>query len=390
MSKPRVLCVDDEPNILEAMRRTLSQHWEIVTARGGEEALELLHKQASFAVIVSDLRMPTVDGVSLLHSASERCPETVRILLTGHADTHSAISAVNDGRIFRFLTKPCQGSVLRTAIAAGVEQHRLITAERVLLDQTLRGSIRALVELLSLVHPLAGAQTSRIRRLVNAMADLVGAEDRWSIEVSAMLAHLGYATLPIATVLKVHEGTPLLSDEQRMVDQMPGIAARLVASLPRMEGVQAILVHQNLPFEGEGAPGARPRGQDIPLGARLLKLARDYDALEVRGISQDQVLDELAARRGQYDPELIAALRLYFKTLAPSQLTRVLRMRDLQVGMVLAEDLRDADDTLLLARGMEVTQHAIERALEHSDQATHGRLIRVMDPHAETQDRRAA
>lgn len=390
MNKPRVLCVDDEPNILEAMRRTLSQHWEIVTARGGEEALGLLHEHANFAVIVSDLRMPTVDGVSLLHSASERCPETVRILLTGHADTHSAISAVNDGRIFRFLTKPCQGSVLRTAIAAGVEQHRLITAERVLLDQTLRGSIRALVELLSLVHPLAGAQTSRIRRLVNAMADIVGAEDRWSIEVSAMLAHLGYATLPIATVLKVHEGKPLLSNEQRMVEQMPGIAARLVASLPRMEGVQAVLVHQNLPFEGEGAPGARPRGRDIPLGARMLRLASDYDALEVRGLPHDEALEELAARRGQYDPELLEALRLYLASSAPVQRTRVLRVRDLEAGMVLAEDLRDEEGTLLLARGMEATRHAIERALEHSDETIHSRLIRVVDPHGEVHGHRAA
>ena len=111
MALHRVLFVDDEPNILEAVRRSIRGPYEIVTALGGEEGLRRVDQGPPFTVVVSDLRMPVVDGMLLLKHVRERAPETIRILLTGHADTDAAIAAVNDGQLFRFLTKPCPGII---------------------------------------------------------------------------------------------------------------------------------------------------------------------------------------------------------------------------------------------------------------------------------------
>ncbi|MDH3727971.1 MAG: response regulator, partial [Myxococcales bacterium] len=124
--KPRVLCVDDESNILDGLRRHLRRHFEIHTAPGSREGLGLMEaEEEPFVVVVSDLQMPEMNGIDFLKEVRERSPDTTRILLTGNADLSSAVSAVNEGNIFRFLTKPCPNEVLIQAVSAGVEQHRL-------------------------------------------------------------------------------------------------------------------------------------------------------------------------------------------------------------------------------------------------------------------------
>lgn len=131
--RPRILCVDDEPSVLEGLTRILRRQYDIQSAAGGDTALKRIQDDGPFAVVMSDLRMPKVDGISLLGQIRSIAPDTVRILLTGHADVSAAIDAVNQGNIFRFLTKPCPTEVLLQALNASVEQHSLITAERVLL-----------------------------------------------------------------------------------------------------------------------------------------------------------------------------------------------------------------------------------------------------------------
>jgi DNA-binding NtrC family response regulator len=158
----RILCVDDEPHILEAFQRQFRKQFAIETAVGGERALAAIAEHGPFAVVVSDLRMPDMDGIRLLNTIRERTPETVRILLTGHADLQAAIEAVNEGHVFRFLTKPCPSKTLAKALEAGLAQYRLITAEKALLEQTVSGSLKALSEVLGLVNPEAFGRSSRI------------------------------------------------------------------------------------------------------------------------------------------------------------------------------------------------------------------------------------
>ncbi len=120
----RILVVDDDRKALDVMQRVLHGRYDVVTASGGHAALDALDR-SSFAVILSDLQMPEMDGIELLAAARDRSPDTVRILLSGRADLPAAIRAINDGQLFRFLLKPCESVPLLAALRDATEQHRL-------------------------------------------------------------------------------------------------------------------------------------------------------------------------------------------------------------------------------------------------------------------------
>ncbi len=133
----RVMFVDDDANILDAFKRQLRGQFRIETAQGGDEALAAVTNQGPYAVIVSDLRMPSMDGIQFLSRVREISPDSVRMMLTAYGDLQTAIDAVNEGNIFQFLTKPCKPDALAMAVAAGIEQYRLVTTEKELLEKTL-------------------------------------------------------------------------------------------------------------------------------------------------------------------------------------------------------------------------------------------------------------
>ena len=141
----KILLVDDEPNVLDGYRRTLGREFTLETAVGGQEALGLIGEKP-YAVVVSDMRMPGMDGVQLLSRIKASSPDTIRVMLTGHADMETAINAINEGSIFRFLNKPTTKEMMAKTLTAALVQHRLVTAEKQLLEQTLSGALQVLTE----------------------------------------------------------------------------------------------------------------------------------------------------------------------------------------------------------------------------------------------------
>jgi DNA-binding NtrC family response regulator len=189
-SRPRVLCVDDEPLVLEALSDMLGRSFDVRVAPGGVEGLEILRSEPdAFAVVISDMRMPRMPGSDFLRAARLVAPNTVQVLLTGDADLNQAIQAVNGGRLFRFLTKPCEPDELMRVCAAALGQHRLQTAERVLLEETVRGSIDALAEVLALSNPAALGRAGRVKALAGKLARAAGIANWWEVEVAATLGH---------------------------------------------------------------------------------------------------------------------------------------------------------------------------------------------------------
>ncbi len=144
----QILFVDDDQNILNAYCRALRKEFRIETALGGEEGLEMIAGHETYAVIVTDMRMPGMDGIQFLAQVKEQSPDTIRIMLTGNADQQTAIEAVNEGNIFRFLTKPCPAEVLGQVLAEGIQQYRAIKAEKQLLAKTIQGSAQMFTDLL--------------------------------------------------------------------------------------------------------------------------------------------------------------------------------------------------------------------------------------------------
>ncbi|HEU4628101.1 MAG TPA: response regulator, partial [Gemmatimonadaceae bacterium] len=297
--RPRILCVDDEPRVLQALGRTLRRHFDVVAADGPARALELLAHDGPFAVIVSDLHMPVMDGVALLAAAHTHVPDAVRVLLTGHADLEAAIDAVNDGHVFQFLRKPCPPDTLVRTLRAAVEQHRLVTAERELLEQTLRGSVRMLADVLALASPTVFGRAERVQRLAGELAGRLAPSDRWSVEIAATVWHLGCVTLPPVVAEKVGRGLPLDGDEAARVREVPAAAGRLVAHIPRLERVRELL-------HAVGDPAVR---DEAPLGAQLLRAALELDTLEARGLQPAAAFDELDVALAGCDPRVLAAIR---------------------------------------------------------------------------------
>jgi response regulator RpfG family c-di-GMP phosphodiesterase len=359
LERPRILCVDDEKNVLEGLMRTLRSLYHVETAVGGPQGIEALKTKGTFAIVMSDLRMPQMTGVQFLKQARHIAPDSVRVLLTGQGDMEAAIGAVNDGNIFRFLTKPCPTDILVQALAASAEQFRLVTSERVLLEQTLRGSIEALTEILSLANPAAFGRATRVKQMVVKLMDHFEIAERWPVEVAAMLSQVGYVTLPSKTQEKIYKGEPLAEDEERMLERIPHVLEQLLGHIPRLDAVREILRFHMRPFNSDGKARDRMVGDSLPWGARALKLALDFDTLESE--REDHPFDTLRSRNGCYDPALLEA----FATLQGSSKREIalheLKLRQIEAGMVFGEDVRSSKGLLLIARGQQVTPGLQER-----------------------------
>jgi DNA-binding NtrC family response regulator len=157
---PRILCVDDEPNLLSAMERNLAGDFDVTVAYDGNAGLDAIQWGEPFTVIVSDMRMPGMDGATFLAKARDLSPDSVRILLTGQADVESSIAAINKGAIFRYLCKPCAKDELIAALNDAVNQNRLLRAEKELLESTLTAAVKTLTEVLAMVAPWAFQRAS--------------------------------------------------------------------------------------------------------------------------------------------------------------------------------------------------------------------------------------
>ena len=376
---PRILLVDDESSILDGLRRQLRRDFAVTTATSGPAGLRLLEEDPGFAVVMSDMRMPDMDGATFLARVRQQAPAAVRLLLTGQADIDAAISAINDGQIFRFLTKPCPPELLLEALRAAAEQHRLLTAERELLEHTLRGSVQALLESLALANPTAFARAMRIKRLVADLVDQLGVADHWEIQIAAMLSQIGTVTLPPAVVDKLHRGHELTDNEQAMVDRLPRIAERLLAGIPRLEQVREAIRWQQRRFDGRD-PQPGPAGEAIPLGARLLRVALDFDPLESRGLAAGEAVAALRQQRGRYDPAVLDALAWVRRGAADAEPTVEIAPSELRPGMRLASDVRSSGGMLLVGRGQVVTDGLLERLRNFSAQAQIEDLVSVVAP----------
>lgn len=375
-----VLLVDDEPSVLAGLSRLLHGHCIVHTEQDPQRALERVTEIPDLAIVVSDMRMPGMDGATFLSHVRTSVPDAVRILLTGYADLEAAVASINDGRIFRLLWKPCRFEDLMGCLGDAAEQYRLITAERELLEATLRGSIRALVETLSLANPVAFSRAERIQGRVSQLVHRMKGEPDWEIEVAAMLSQLGAVTLPPSVTESLHQGDVLTEATQQLVDRVPTMSVDLLDDVPRLENVRRAILLAEQRFDGRGPVAPDLGGDELPLGARILRVAIDYDALDARGMPARTALAELRSKHGRHDPAVLEALEQLLTRNGEEQAVEQVGLQDLQVGMVLAADIMVEGDVLLCGRGQEVTQRLLDRLENWSE---HHRIIEpIMVLHA--------
>ena len=363
---PKVLLVDDDPNILSGYTRTLRKRFEFQTALGGAEALACIRASGPFAVILSDMRMPGMDGIQFLMEARALSPDSVRIMLTGNADQQTCIDAVNHGHIFRFLTKPCDAEVLASSLEAGIKQYHLVTAEKELVEGTLRGSVDLLTELLAVADPTGFRKARLLAPLAQKIAAVMEQESTWEVMMASMLFQIGVLTIPPGVLAKARGGDLLTAREHETLTRLPEISANLIGHIPRLEGVAKAILFMNKNFNGSGFPNAQVRESEIPLGARILRVASDYLELLPHRPGPRATLEELRQKHLFYDPGVLNALSLALdvpdEVLAgapevPHQATH----ETVAAGQVLVDGVQTSEGLLLYPPGTHVGPSHLDR-----------------------------
>jgi response regulator RpfG family c-di-GMP phosphodiesterase len=356
----KVLLVDDEQRVLEGLRRTLQPDFQVEIARGPEEGLDVMTESGPFAVVVSDLRMPMMDGVQFLSRVKAISPDSIRVMLTCQADINAAIASVNEGAIFRFLTKPCPPMIFRRTVSAAIEQHRLVTAERDLLRNTLMGAVTTLTEILSVLHPEAFGHSFRIKRYVIRMQEGWGGGEAWQFEVAAILSQIGCITLPSDICDKAFAGSELADDEQRIFNLHPQAAAEFLRRIPRFESVAQMIVGQHKPYADFDEDLAGVEGRLVAAGAQMLHAAVDLEKLRRKRLPWESAIATMRRREAEYNPALLDALERGGDPFA-SWTTVSRTVAQLESSMVADQDIVSRNGVVLAKRGEQLSLPMLER-----------------------------
>ncbi len=362
----RILLVDDDQNLLSSLKRRLRKRFQVKIATGPEQGLEAIATEGPFAVILSDLQMPGMDGIQFLSRVKTLVPDSVRIMLTGNADLQKAIQAVNEGHIYRFLTKPCPIDTLVSILDQAVEHYRLVKVEKELLEKTLQGSIKVLTELLSLLNPDIFGKAARIKRYAGELAKKLDLPDIWKVETAAMLCQIGYIAMPESIIVKFKAGRKLDQKEAVHFQSHPGIAADLISHIPRLEEVADIVACQDYCFNGKGQPEGKRKGADIPIGARILKVVLDFDLIESKGLDKSKIIDTLNRQSDRYDPVVLDAFKEILG-IDSRHISKTIHLNELEAGMILHDGLETATGRLLISRGQEISPVMIRRLKNYAD-----------------------
>lgn len=365
---------------MAAYKRVLRGKLELSVAENGKEALNILKSSGPYAVIVSDYRLPEMDGIEILSRARDLFPDTVRIMLTGQADMQAAIDGINQGNIFRFLTKPCPSEIFLKQVYAAMEQYRLINSERELLDQTLKGSIKVLVDILALVNPMAFSRLGLIRSLAKNLARQLQVKDIWEVELAALLSQIGCVTVPPQILQRAFRQEDLTPQETALLCSHPQIGCDLLKYIPRMEEVAEAINYQMKNFDGSGYPPSSLVGEDIPLVSRILRVAGDFEGLISNSIPEMKAIRIMQEREGIYDPVILDTLEAIVIKLEQERMPILMAIYELTPGMILADDVLDGNGLVLITKYQEVTDVLISRLKNYSRMGMVQEPIKVISP----------
>jgi len=391
-NQERILLVDDESRILTALSRRLEDEFIIDTATTGKGGLQKLKDLGPYAIVISDLRMPNMDGIEFLSEVARLYPNTVRILLTGYADVPSATRAINQSGIFRLLTKPCSQETVQKALEEGLRKYRDGLLERDMLNKTLRGSLDVISEIVKLTDPLAYEEQPRAKRLAVKIAHSLGIKSSVKLELAIMLSNIGSVTIPFSVLLKLRSNEDLDPTELKVLEQLPKASRDLVMKIPRLEEVAEVILYQEKHFDGSGYPRDERKGGEIPLLSRILKVTNDFMRASGKGASWDTVLKQMDQQNTIYDPQVLSALHEVVKRThgrpnqnlavrsAQNTETKIISINQIEIGDILVKDLVGALGVVLIQAGTVVTEKHLNDLIAAGADTDNGQQVRVLRP----------
>lgn len=360
----KILFVDDEQAVLDGIARKLRRFLKIDTAQSGERALELLKSSAPYAVVVSDMEMPGMNGAQFLRKAQVVSPDTVRLMLTGHDNRDTAVEAVNQGHVYQFLSKPCPTRELLLALKGAINEYRLIMSERVLLEKTLNGSIDMLTEMLAAMRPGLFNRGQRLKEYVTSYLEQFPVEKSWELQIAATLCPIGFMTLPEGLNGRICAGRSLNAHESKAVEQVPDFTAELLAKIPRLEPVAKIVRYHKYRYEDKDPSDPEVSESRLPFGSRLLKILSDLIDLEAKGKTKAEALDLMKTRNGWYDPRILNAMIPWVRShLEPAPAREAVTVEALEMGRKFEEPVLSQSGEVIVPAGVRLTPFTLKRIL---------------------------
>jgi response regulator RpfG family c-di-GMP phosphodiesterase len=405
---PKILCVDDEPNILSSLRRLFrSKGYKVLTALGGQEGLAVLEAE-SVDLVISDMRMPIMDGAAFLAQVRIRWPDTIRLLLTGYSDVQSIIDAINRGEIYRYITKPWDDNDIVLVVKQALERKALEIEKKRLeelthnqneelkalnanleakveertaalrqahdslihVNEKLKNSFLTSIKVFSNVIEMRGGKlvghSRRVADLARKIAKIMGMDAReiQAIFVAGLLADIG--KIGFSDELLDTPVSQLTGDQLGIFHKHTIRAEQLLMPLDDLQGTAKMLRYQHERFDGRGFPDGLI-GEAIPIGARILSLASDYDNLQIGGLTPKRVhADDAQAliihgAGNRYDEKVVAAFKQVFNGGIDESDFQDLPAKNLLSGMILTTDIISRDGILLLPADHVLDEHVIEK-----------------------------
>lgn len=414
---PTILCVDDEANILSSLRRLFRPAgYRVLVAESGAAGLEMLEaEQGAVDLVISDMRMPAMDGAHFLAEVRQRWPGILRILLTGYADIESTIAAINEGQIYRYISKPWNDGEVLLTVREALERQALLhekarlealtarqNEELKVLNAGLEEKVRERTEELRLAHErlkrsfftsiqvfanlielrggnMAG-HSRRVADLARKIAAGMGLDGRQCNDVflAGLLHDIGKIGLPDALLAK--PPAKMSGEELGVWRKHPAKGEQALMALEELRGAAHLIRSHHERFDGQGYPDGLA-GMAIPQGARILALANEYDGhlqgtLTGKRLNEDDAKQAIVQGRGKrYDPAVVDAfLSIVGAPPEPPADEIAVTPADLKPGMFLARDLISPEGVLLLATDYMLDEKLI-RQIRDYERSEGGRLI---------------
>ena len=411
MPEHTLLFVDDEENIQRSLQRVFHREgYNILTASSGKEGLEKI-AQNKVDLILSDHKMPQMTGVEFLKEAKKVSPDTVRIILTGYADVQAAMDAINQGEVYRFITKPWDDQDLKLTVKRALQQRDLVLENRRLneltrkqneelkelnrdlekrvqertkeirrknkelsklytdLEKNFLDSIRVFASLVELRDSYIGSHSKRVAAFSRSIAEKWGLDEKevLDVEIAAILHDIGKIGIPDKVLAKSYE--EMGQEERRVYEQHPIIGQASIQIIDNLQEVGVLIRHHHESWDGTGYPdGLKEDG--IPLGSRIISAVDAYDTMLNRRrytqrVTRFQVIERLKKGRGvKFDPEVVNIFLELLEVKEVKAKKRVelrIALDQLEEGMVLARDLYTSKGILLIPKDEVIREAHIDK-----------------------------
>jgi len=362
----KILLVDDDHHSMAALRGHLGGRFQVDTAPDAVEALDRMTRDRGYGVVVAGMEMPGMNGVEFLERAAATSPDTMRIILSAQTDSDTRLTAVNRAHVFAILDKPCSFIALESTVESAFRQHEAIRHERDILEGTVNGSIKLLVDILGVVSPDALGRGQRMRDSMRHMAKWLGKQSAWELETAALLSSVGYAAIPVSLLRKAAAGIELEPSEAKILCRAPRIAHDLIADIPRLAEVARIVLYQDKRYDGGGFPEDTVAGDALPLGSRILKILIDRADLEEDGIVKEAAHTKMKERVGCYDISLLESCFGCFPEFLAQSVSSEFPVVSLAIdrlvpGHIVVSDIYTGSGIKLIGAGHRLTSMMLER-----------------------------